>query len=551
MNSESARLCLRSLAAVQSGYHCQKLMVVVDEEVLMLTLLSHTRLGLQRMGKVWWKFFTVVDLCTYGAAKQWNGHSHIISLVQSIDMTTRSTPPCSQPVINPESITNMEDPQKYLHPEDVAYMRAQWAQLCEEDGYLKSLTLESFKDVPDDPTFFPMLNQITTPVAGLPQFPPLDPSQYDYPHPPAVPQAAPENPAWSQREHDDGLHAHGPNFAQNYYPLIVDPELWAAGDPCAYGPRLPSPQEQNTHLWTGVSIPLAEEHPDYIYPGATVDTMTDAETFLPAASGSHATMNPSDGDNLEPSSSAPEGTACAKSLKRKTRHFKSEDDNSNSSTSLAPTTRKRRRLDDDEDEIREGKFGAYRLADTSAVVMSMPIHDPKPVDISRRRTHDAYGDLLRTRRFGAMELDDSYSKRSVKIMNELPEGMTCVRACDWTDQPCGLFVEMTKARVAHHLLHWHGVKTTDTTPCKFEGCSKAKAMLNLGRHIEGVHYTTSYECPYCGKHWSRSDSLSRHQLTCKPLLASKARAQKGRRNFNRQAPKKLVYGYIVPVGNAT
>ncbi|KAG1899432.1 uncharacterized protein F5891DRAFT_1039578 [Suillus fuscotomentosus] len=279
--------------------------------------------------------------------------------------------------------------------------------------------------------------------------------------------------------------------------------------------------------------------------------MSDTETFLPSASDSDATMYLSDDNSLEPSSSAPNGQMCAKRLKRKTRHtVKSEEDGSSSSPAL--TTRKRRCLDDDdEEEIREGKFGFYRLADATAVVMGMPVHDPKPVDISSRRTHDAHGNLLRTRRFGAMELDDSYSKRTVKITNELPAGMTCVRACGWTDQPCGLFVEMNKARVAHHLLHWHGVKSTDTTACKFEDCSRSEAMLSLGRHVESVHYTTSCECPYCGKRWSRSDSLDRHQATCGPLLESKDRAKKGRRKFTLQDPKKLVYGYIVPARNTT
>ncbi|KAG2123914.1 hypothetical protein BD769DRAFT_1313004, partial [Suillus cothurnatus] len=89
-----------------------------------------------------------------------------------------------------------------------------------------------------------------------------------------------------------------------------------------------------------------------------------------------------------------------------------------------------------------------------------------------------------------------------------------VRACDWTDQPCGLFVEMNKARVVDHLLHWHGVKPRSLTACKFEGCSEPHAICNLGRHIEGIHYTTSYECPYCDKRWSRFDSLDRHQKKC-------------------------------------
>lgn len=249
------------------------------------------------------------------------------------------------------------------------------------------------------------------------------------------------------------------------------------------------------------------------------------------------------------SSSTPDATVCAKPPKCKTHHTVEFEDGS-LSLSLAPTTRKRRCLDDDGDEIKEGKFGIYRLADASAVVMAMPIHDPQPVDISNRRTHDARGNLLRTRRFGAMELDDSHPTRSVKITNELPAGMTCVRACGWTDQPCGLFVEMNKFRVADHLLRWHDVKSKDAAPCKFDGCSKPGAIINLARHIEGVHYTTSYECPYCGRRWSRSDALSRHQKQCEPVLASKARAKKGGRKFNLHR-KKLVYGYIVPTSNAT
>ncbi|KAG2128191.1 hypothetical protein BD769DRAFT_1458671 [Suillus cothurnatus] len=353
-----------------------------------------------------------------------------------------------------------------------------------------------------------------------------------------------------QPEQDGGSNANGPNFSQNHSRTVVDLELWAAGDPRAYDPKPTFSEGQNAHLQTGIFIPSAMEHAGYAYPDALTNTMAATDTLLPAASGSDATMYLSDDNSLESSSYAPDETACSKPRKRKTRHtVKSEDDSSGSS--LAPTNRKRRCLDDDEDEVREDKFGAYRLADASAVVMAVPIHDPKPVDISRRRTHDSDGNLLRTRRFGAMELDDSYPNRSVKITNELPATMTCVRACNWTDQPCGLFVEMNKTRVAHHLLHWHGVKSEDTVSCKFEDCSRSEAMLNLGRHIEGVHYTTSYECPYCNKRWSRIDSFKRHQGKCKPFLASKDRAMKGRRKFNLQDPKKLVYGYIVPARNAT
>jgi hypothetical protein len=351
----------------------------------------------------------------------------------------------------------------------------------------------------------------------------------------------------------------------------------------------------------GMSIPSATEHTGY----ATI-----ANTFLPSASDSDAAMDLSDGSSLEPSSSASNGTVCAKRPKRRrtiacedtslgstrvlrkrktpptvesedtssgsTRVLRkrktpptveSEDTSSGSTRVLRkrktpPTVeseetssgsflpqRKRRCLDDSEDEIKEGKFGAYTLANASSVVMAMPVHDPKPVDISNRRTHDAFGNPLRTRRFGAMELDDSYSKRSVKIANGLPAEMTVVRACGWGDKPCGLFLEMNKSRVAYHLFLWHGVKLGGKAPCKFEDCSTS-AMVNLGRHIEGVHYTTVLECPCCGKRISRSDSLERHHKTCKPFLVCKASAKKGRRQFNPKDPKKLVYGYIVPARNA-
>ncbi|KAG2055214.1 hypothetical protein BDR06DRAFT_1007122 [Suillus hirtellus] len=102
----------------------------------------------------------------------------------------------------------------------------------------------------------------------------------------------------------------------------------------------------------------------------------------------------------------------------------SKEDSSNSSSTL--TTRKCRCLDDDDKEIREGKFGFYRLADATAVIMSMPVHNPKPVDTSSHRAHDFHGNVLRTRTFRVMELDDSYTKRSITIRTELPAGMTCV-----------------------------------------------------------------------------------------------------------------------------
>ncbi|KAG1860166.1 hypothetical protein DFJ58DRAFT_630627, partial [Suillus subalutaceus] len=89
-----------------------------------------------------------------------------------------------------------------------------------------------------------------------------------------------------------------------------------------------------------------------------------------------------------------------------------------------------------------------------------------------------------------------------------------VRACEWTDEPCGLYMEMSKERVKEHLLHWHGVRADEKTPCKFEGCLDELPMLSLGRHVATVHYATSSKCDYCGYELSRSDSARRHHGVC-------------------------------------
>lgn len=445
----------------------------------------------------------------------------------------------------------------------------------------------ALEHVQNNQPLFPTLNQFTAPVAGLPQFPQTDPTQYYSPQPTAISQTL-EGPAWSQPPHVGGASVNGPDFSRNDFPTIVDLELWAAGDPRAYGPRPPFSQAPNAHFETGTSTSSGMDHTGYTY-------ATAANTLLPPALDS-ATMDLTDDSNMDSSSPASNEMVCASGSsrvlrkrrprptvesedsssdssrvlgKRKTCHTPESEDNSSelarvlgdrqtcqtvesSSSSSSLPLRKRRCLhQDDDDEIKEGKFGAYRLANASAVVMTMPVHDPKPVDIRNRRIRDAHGNLLKTRKFGAMELDDSYSKRSVTIGNGLPTGMTCVRACDWRDQPCGLFVETNKVRLSHHLLHWHGVKPEGKALCKFEDCPKPGAMINLGRHIEGVHYTTALECAYCGKRNSRSDSLERHLKTCKAFLASRASAKKGGRKFSPKEPKKLVYGYIVPARNAT
>ncbi|KAG1750715.1 hypothetical protein EDB19DRAFT_1347361 [Suillus lakei] len=441
------------------------------------------------------------------------------------------------------------DVQGVAHPDLVATMAAEWVVAREEFLMPQQGPSGCSQDVQYIQTTFPTLDQFTTPVLDLPPWPQPGSSPCDLLQPSAVPQAPLQGHVVFQHEYDgccneNAFHYHrGP---------VVDLEAWVAGHPSAYGPPracglgAPFSQGQNAHFETGFSTPPGTEYLGYASSTITNMTMVD-NTVIPSTSDFDATMDLSGGTSLEPSPSASDGTACAKTRKRKACV---ETEDGISSSSLTPISRKRRCLDGEE-EIGEGKFGVYKEANADAVIMAPPVHDPEPVDSSARRTHDASGDVLQTRWFGAMELDDCYSHRSATITKELPPNMTCVRSCDWTDQPCGLFVEMNMVRIEHHLLHWHGVKFKAKNPCKFKGCSKPRAMLNLGRHIEGVHYTTSHRCCYCKRRWSRADSLDRHLDKCKPLRASKARAKTGRRKFSPLAPKKLVYGYIVPAHDAT
>ncbi|KAG2347684.1 hypothetical protein BDR05DRAFT_996036 [Suillus weaverae] len=108
--------------------------------------------------------------------------------------------PCSQSGNNPEVIPTMisEDVEEILHPDVVAAMKAVWAQACEEDEYLKEVSL-ALQAAQNNQTPFPTLNHFTAPVAGLPQFPPMDPSQYYSPQPSAVPQGSLEGHAWSHQ----------------------------------------------------------------------------------------------------------------------------------------------------------------------------------------------------------------------------------------------------------------------------------------------------------------------------------------------------------------
>ncbi|KAG2058615.1 hypothetical protein BDR06DRAFT_968604 [Suillus hirtellus] len=436
---------------------------------------------------------------------------------------------------------------------------------------------------------FPTLENFTAPVADLPQLSHIDQGLYYSPQ--TVPQAPPQGNEWPQHEYNPGYFMNGPLSAYYLQPSVApqgpvssqhgyNPEYHANGPPGAYYLQPPPVAPAPPH---GYAWPQPEYNPGYHVngPPGAYHSQPSAVVSAPPQYGYHPApsypyqqphdipgpsnayhptaafpqgqytlpqMTSSGGSSVEPTSSAPDGTASARPRKRRARQTSKLEDGLNSS--VEPTTRKRRRPNAT-DDCRPGKFGPYMLADASATVMAMPFHDPKPVDISSRRTHDPNGNLLRTRRFGAMELDDHYPDGSGNVTKDSSPELTCVRSCDWTDQPCGLFIEVNKARIEDHLWFWHGVEARKETPCKFEDCSDPQAMQKLGRHIDGVHFATSYRCPYCQKLSSRTDAAARHQKTCKALLNSRAHAEHWKYAFCPQAMIKSVSGYIVPAKNTT
>ncbi|KAG2109060.1 uncharacterized protein F5147DRAFT_799130 [Suillus discolor] len=443
---------------------------------------------------------------------------------------------------------------------------------------------------------FPTLKNFTVPVAGLPQLPHIDQGLYYPSQPSAVPQAppqdhpwpqreynpgyftnelpgtytqpsvAPQDPVWSQHGYNLGYDANGPPGAYYLQPSAIvsapphhhawpqneyNPGYHANGPPSAYclQPSAIVPAPLQGHAFAQHGYHLA---PSYSYQQLpTIAGPSNAHyPSAPLPQGQYAPLQTesSGGSSVEPTSFVLDWTASTKPRKRKTRQTSNLEDGL--SSSVPPTTRKRRRPNV-ADDYRPGKFGPYMLADASATIMTMPVHDPKPVNISSRRTHDPNGNSLRTRRFGAMELDDTYPDASGNVHDHHWPQLTCVRSCDWTDQPCGLFIEVDKIRIEDHLWFWHGVEAKKPTPCQFEGCPDAGPMMYLSRHIEGVHFATSYRCAYCKKLSSRTDSLARHQKGCKQLLASRAHAEHWKYEFSLQAMIKSISGYIVPAKNAT
>ncbi|KAG1829969.1 hypothetical protein EV424DRAFT_1583901 [Suillus variegatus] len=146
-------------------------------------------------------------------------------------------------------------------------------------------------------------------------------------------------------------------------------------------------------------------HPAPSYPHQQPSTIAGpSNAYYPIATFPQGQYTPvqtesSESSNMAPTSFALDETAYTRPRKRKTRQ--TSDD---LSSSVAPSMRKRRRPNA-ADDYRPGKFSPYTLANTSVTIMTMAVHDPKPVDTSSRGTHDPNGNSLRMRRFGVMELD--------------------------------------------------------------------------------------------------------------------------------------------------
>ncbi|KAG1748985.1 uncharacterized protein EDB91DRAFT_1079099 [Suillus paluster] len=84
-----------------------------------------------------------------------------------------------------------------------------------------------------------------------------------------------------------------------------------------------------------------------------------------------------------------------------------------------------------------------------------PLFDSDSIDTNSHRTCDVQGNVPHMQKYGMMEVDDSYSTWSVAVAKDLPAGLTCAWLCDWTDQPCGLYIKMTKDHITNHLDNWH------------------------------------------------------------------------------------------------
>jgi hypothetical protein len=270
---------------------------------------------------------------------------------------------------------------------------------------------------------------------------------------------------------------------------------------------------------------------------AAMQEMMAPSASAPYSHDSYGTQSLSGNTFLEPFTCIPYGTEIVDQHKPSKRKVNDDFQAFDACPSVPPAGtngRKRRRVTERKIEVK--KFGAYAVVNANATAMPKPLVDPSPVDVSGRKIFDSEGKVLRTRNYGVMEIDDSYGNRSATVSRELPAHLTCVRECEWTDHPCGLYIEMSKDRISNHLHNWHGVSEA---ACKFQGCTDPATMKQLGRHVETVHYDTSSQCPYCPKVLSRSDAVKRHILS----HVKRGEIPAGQEI---QKKKKVLTGYIIP-----
>ena len=346
---------------------------------------------------------------------------------------------------------------------------------------------------------FPTLSTFTPPVYGLLQWPLIQPNQYYSIQP----------------------LASGPWPLSNdiYDPLAAtNPLVWGIGQPNEVYPTHPIYPGQSAHSQTAVPYTMD------VYP----DT-TDSQS-------SCATQSLS-GNVVLPLLDYPPYDVTVDNWhtpsKRKADEGIGAADAGPSPPHVGTSVSKRRRVESTSISSEGNEFGAYAQVDANATVMPKPLSDHHPVDICD--VDGAGAGRLRTRKYGAMEIDDSYGNRSARISKELPNHLTCVRACQWTDNPCGLYIEVCKDRISDHLLKWHGVPQDVQTPCEFQGCD-GKSLKTMGRHIETVHFGTSWQCSSCHKALSRSDAVTRHRKTCEGARAGHSTV----------TARKVVSGYIIP-----
>ncbi|OAX38900.1 hypothetical protein K503DRAFT_769991 [Rhizopogon vinicolor AM-OR11-026] len=386
---------------------------------------------------------------------------------------------------------------------------------------------------------FPTLNAFTCPVSGLPQWPTMHPNQ----HYPLYHSASTQAPVYQiQSSLDDGS---GDAYSKNF--VVTDPNYLDLGQPNeVYAPAVYHGLYQGQSVLSQTAVESAHGYSDTTTYTA-MRVMMDPATVVPSLQDSCGTQSLNGNIVSEPSAFTP----C--DLEVDDRHMPSKrkaDDDIRavnvgpSPPSVGTKARKRRRMGNGKPEVKN--FGAYVTVSANVTAMAEPTDDPHPVDISGR----ADGKNLRTRMYGAMEIDASYGNRSAAVSDELPTDLTCVRACEWTDRPCGLYIEPCKDRISDHLFKWHGVGHDAKIPCKYRGCTATSPMNTLGRHIETVHFNTKWQCRPCLKTWSRNDAMTRHQNPgsedgCPSF--KRALEQAKREGYKIRGARKVLSGYIIPI----